>query len=163
MKIATKKGDFGKTDTATGRIEKHSPLMECLGQLDICIAETIVLAANYPHLKEKCQRIVEDCSLICAILTHYQPNESFAKRTEWLDKEIEEVSKNLQYQFIYPYDNLCAACINRLRTYVRTTERALWRLHLTTPIDQEILSYLNRLSDFWYGECCKELERTDQA
>ncbi len=162
MTFSTKKGDFGKTEIASGQIQKDSLLIEVIGQMDSCIAEVVLLATKYPFLKDPCQKVIQDCSLICAILTGYQPEESFQHQCLWLEESLDNLSE-YQFKFIYPLDNPCAAEINHLRCSVRSAERSCWRLHQKQPVSQNILSYMNRLSDFWYGMCCKELERTDQA
>ncbi|MFV0480339.1 MAG: ATP:cob(I)alamin adenosyltransferase [Anaerorhabdus sp.] len=160
MRIVTKQGDFGMTDVSFGKVSKHHPLIEVLGQLDQLIAEVTLLAAEFFSFQEDSKIIIDDCSQICAILSGYQPNYNFKNKIVWLEDTITSLSSDLQFQFVYPLDNLCAAKLNRVRTLVRSAERCCWRLHEEIPVDSDILIYINRLSDFWYCQCCKEIERT---
>ncbi len=160
MKISTKKGDFGQTDFAKKRVKKSDYRIECLGQLDSCIAEGILLAAQVPSLRETCQQITEDLNLLCSILAGYQPKELFIGKTQELERKMNVPCST--FNFIYPYENVIAAKLNHLRTTVRNVERSLCRLHDEEPLPLEILSYMNRLSDFWFILCCKEIERTEQ-
>lgn len=161
MEYSKENGDFGRTDLAEKRIGKESLLIEALGQLDMCIAETICFAAKYPFFKGNCQKIVENCSLFCSVLTGYKKEKDLILPLQWIETEIQKMPPPLDFNFIYPYDNPYAADINHLRCVARNAERSLWRCHEEEPISQEILSYMNRLSKYWYCICCKELERME--
>lgn len=159
MKVSTKLGDTGTTSAHGQRIDKTSLLIECLGQLDSCIAECVLLGSRWCEITPYCKHIVEDLNCICAIISGYMTSDHFnVERVDWLESEMNENSLTEEFQFIYPFKNEKAAQINHLRTTVRSAERNLFCLSKEQDISQNILSYINRLSDFWFIMCCKELQ-----
>lgn len=158
MKVSTKLGDTGTTSAYGCRVDKSSPLINTLGELDSCIAECILLSSKWDSLSSTCEHIVEDLNCICAIITGYNPNDVFTEeRTKWLEVEMDQESIDDNFHFVYPFHNEKAAQINHLRTTVRSVERCLFSLNKEQAITQEILSYVNRLSDFWFILGCKVL------
>lgn len=160
MKVSTKLGDTGTTSAHGQRIDKTSTLIECLGQFDSCIAECILLSSRWHEVTTYCEHIVDDLNCICAIISGYMNSDNFnVNKVDWLENEMSENSLTEEFQFIYPFRNEKAAQINHLRTTVRSAERILFCLNVEQDISQNILSYMNRLSDFWFIMCCKELQR----
>jgi cob(I)alamin adenosyltransferase len=161
MKVSTKRGDTGTTSIYGNRTTKTSLVIEALGELDSCIAECILLCTKWDSLSSTCKTIVEDLNCICAIIAGYSPITSFTDdRTSWLEITMDQDSLDESFKFIYPFNNEKIATINHLRTTVRTVERALFRLNDEQPVPQNILNYINRLSDFWFILGCKEYNKT---
>ncbi|MFV0552508.1 MAG: ATP:cob(I)alamin adenosyltransferase [Anaerorhabdus sp.] len=158
MKVSTKLGDTGTTSAYGCRVDKSSTLINTLGELDSCIAECILISSKWDSLSSTCQHIVEDLNCICAIITGYNSSNLFTeKRTKWLEVEMNQESIDEDFHFVYPFHNERAAALNHLRTTVRSVERSLFTLNKEQPVALEILSYINRLSDFWFIIGCKEL------
>lgn len=158
MKVSTKFGDTGTTTISSGRVDKTCTLIHALGELDSCIAESILISTKWDTLSSTCKQIVEDLNCICSILTGYRESSHFNDtRTTWLESTIDGANIPDSFQFVYPFHNEKAASINHLRTTVRSVERSLFALNKEQSVPPIILSYINRLSDFWFIYCCKEL------
>lgn len=157
MKVSTKQGDTGTTSIFGNRVDKTNLIIEALGVLDSCIAETILLSAKWDSESSTAKKIVEDLNCICAIITGYnQPSTFGDDKINWLEQTMDQETIEDSFQFVYPFDNEKAATINHLRTTVRQVERTLFKLNQEQEVPQSILSYINRLSDFWFVLGCKE-------
>ncbi len=152
MAISTKKGDQGFSDFKKERILKSDPCFEVLGQIDTLMALIIMHCAKFNDHTKDGMMIVDELSLLCAIISGYSNEEEFKiEFLERLDKDL-ELSSSLN-QFIYPFDNEENASFNLIRTQVRTVERWLYKCNnLTNPV---IKSYINRLSDWYFCQIIK--------
>lgn len=52
--------------------------------------------------------------------------------------------------FVLPGERLGAAAIHLARTVSRRAERLIWKLSTKEPVEQPLLNYINRLSDYLY-------------
>ena len=73
-------------------------------------------------------------------------------RLEWLETESEKINGTLQplKEFILPGGTELASRIHISRAECRDTERAVVALHLSEPVSDLHLKYLNRLSDYLF-------------
>lgn len=160
MKVATKLGDTGMTDLLNQRVSKADIRIQCLAQLDHCMAAIILYIAQTPQESERMKPQVERLSLISAIVSGY------VEETQWdqavnhqLDEDVAQMEKQWdQFNFVYPFNHFNAAQLNQLRTEVRLVESKLVELNQIHPISSSILSYINRLSDWFYLNCCNAME-----
>ena len=92
--------------------------------------------------------IFEIGSELC-IPNHKTIDKDFIKR---LEKELDEFNKNLPplKEFILPGGGRAAAACHLARTIVRRAERRVLTLRKTEVVRDEILQYLNRLSDLLF-------------
>ena len=69
-----------------------------------------------------------------------------------LEDEIDAINASIppQTAFILPGGSHEAALCHVCRTVCRRAERRIFFLHETSPVQQEILSYMNRLSDYLF-------------
>lgn len=156
MKVATKRGDQGLTDIKEGRISKADPLIECLGQLDHCMAELVLFAQEFPKQKKEIERLVDVFSLISAMISGYSDRVDLLKlglsHLDFLVEILENSTKD--FKFIYPYTCREAARLNVIRTDIRSAERSCWRAAENKALPEEIYAYLNRASDWCYLTGC---------
>ncbi len=150
--VTTKTGDIGLTDIHNERIKKSSLLIDIIGQIDECISE--ICYHNSKFKMNEAEQTIMILSTIASILSKYCLPTSFDDA--WIS-EIEQaiIDKEVTYnhfKFIYPLDNEEAALYNQLRTKIRKLERSLWKLNDENSIDKSYIIYINRLSDFYYLE-----------
>lgn len=140
MVIYTKKGDRGKTFLFNGKkVLKNSPICEALGNLDEVNSWFGVVGG----LKE----IQKNLMMISSILagTKLQFSES---KTKELEMEIDKMERKLPKLrgFIIPGGK--RSKLHFARALVRRAERSIVALPNILHTNPDILSYLNRLSDY---------------
>ena len=146
MKIYTKTRYKGETSLLGGlRVKKSDPRIDFNGELDELTA-ILGLAISFTKNKktiESLEEIQHDLFLICAGETT-----GLAKRTKSLEKNIDEIEKDLPIlkNFIFIGGARSAGFLHLARSVCRRVERRVVKLDLQS----EILVYLNRLSDFLF-------------
>ena len=159
MKIYTKTGDRGETSIIGGkRLPKHHPRIEAYGTVDELIAWIGLLRST----KQNCvspdelltiQSVLMACCTIIATDPSMEPPAKItAEDTSMLERYIDsmEVTLPVLNSFILPGGHPDAANCNIARCVCRRAERALLRLNQEEIVDQEIIKYLNRLSDYLF-------------
>jgi ATP:cob(I)alamin adenosyltransferase len=63
--------------------------------------------------------------------------------------------------FLLPGGTPLAAQLQLARAICRRAERRLWTLHREDPLPEEILKYVNRLSDLFFVMARHELDQQD--
>jgi len=160
VKIYTRQGDLGETSLwRGGKVSKADSLIQAIGAIDelnaylgICIAALTdsLHAALGPSLA-RCQR---DLFEIGAELADGKGQQRITQaRVSWLEEQIDSMSSRLPQltHFVLPGGSLPAAHLHAARTIARRAERALVALHLQHPLQGELLSYINRLSDYLFS------------
>lgn len=155
-KIYTKTGDDGTTGLGDGeRVYKDVSRVEAYGTIDEANSAIGVILSNSIQKKG-----LRDCLIniqhdlfeiggeLC-IPNHKTIDKDFIKR---LEKELDEFNKNLPplKEFILPGGGKAAAACHLARTIVRRAERRVLTLRKTEVVRDEILQYLNRLSDLLF-------------
>ena len=162
MKIYTKSGDQGETSLwGGGRVMKSHPRVNAYGTVDEANS-MLGLALSFLPSKE---------ALIASRLIRVQ-NELFQVGSELatqmsavnscpfvgdpeievLEREIDEMEESLPKlkNFILPNGSSAGAALHLARTIVRRSERECVDLSHNEPIRQELICYLNRLSDYLF-------------
>src|SRR3989344_4489697 len=151
-KIYTKTGDRGRTGTFRGRMAKSDELAETLGAVDelnswigLCRAK---LTIDNGQLTVEMKRIQKDLLVIGSGLAGSGVKIS-GTETKRLERLIDKLTKDLPKlaNFIYPTGELQVA-----RAVCRKAERRVVSYRLSVvgegkKFDENILKYLNRLSD----------------
>lgn len=160
MKIYTKKGDKGETSLIGGsRLRKCHQRVEAYGAVDEIIAALALARAlcQTPGARSLLTRVESELFLLGAELASLEPEKYLRQRltaahVEQIEKEIDELQKvsTLMSDFILPGPYLCSAGLHLARTIARRAEREVVRLSLEAPVREEILQYLNRLSDLLF-------------
>jgi cob(I)alamin adenosyltransferase len=164
MKIYTKTGDKGQTGLVGGsRISKSSIRIEACGTIDELNAWMGLLGdytINAPHVSV-IREIQERLFTIGAnIMT--EPGKLISKvplllesDIDLLEKSIDKINEQLEPMrfFILPGGNKEVSFAHVARTVCRRAEREVVRLSEQEPVNDLIVIYLNRLSDYLFVLC----------
>ena len=162
MKIYTKTGDDGETGLFGGpRVAKDTARIEAYGTVDELNALLgVVRAKELPVANEVCdpaavlKRLQDELFTLGADLA--TPNTAkpsvpriTAAMTVRLESEIDAMESTLEplREFILPGGTKAAAALHFARTVCRRAERHTVSLARDEEINDEVLRYLNRLSD----------------
>ncbi len=159
-KVYTKTGDKGTTGLLTGeRVNKTSARVEAYGTVDEINSALGLARANCTKLeiKEAVLKLQKLLMLIMADLASNNANEQYvtAEHVAILEQMIDEFDAKLPplKSFIVPGDTLGAAALDLARTVTRRAERQTLRLKEQEPetkVNEQLLTSLNRLSDFCF-------------
>lgn len=161
MKIYTKQGDKGQTGLWGGeRVGKNSLRVSAYGEVDELNAVLGVARASGmdAELDGKLARVQSELFVLGSDLA--TPGESDriprvkTAYIEQFEQEIDQFETELEplRQFILPGGTLAAAYIHLARTVCRRAERAVVTLanQPDEPLNEAVLPYLNRLSDWLF-------------
>ena len=161
LAIYTKTGDQGTTSLFDGgRVKKHDLRVETYGTFDELNAH-ISLCAKYVTSegnKRLLEKIQETLFQLCAELAteHTSKQEKLTLITavdiKLLEKAVDEHLKELPkvQQFILLGESIVASHLHVARAVTRRAERLLVKLSEEVLVRDEVLQYVNRLSDLLY-------------
>ena len=156
-RIYTRGGDQGNTSLAGGkRVPKDHPRVKAYGTIDELNAFLGLLAAAVESAKTKDLIIEIEQALmnIGGYLATESPTTPPLTATDisLLEKNIDEIEAVLPaiHGFILPADSEAAARANVCRTVCRRAERQIVALQQETNIDNRVITYMNRLSDYLF-------------
>ena len=161
IKIYTKGGDKGDTSLLGGtRVSKSHERVEAYGNLDE-LNSFIGLIRDQEikiHYREVLLRIQEDLFIAEALIARDPEKEaSFlpAMKEEeitMLENEIDRMNEELPplRNFILPGGHVAVSFCHVARTVCRRAERSVIRLNKLSPVDDIIIRFLNRLSDYLF-------------
>ena len=181
-KVYTRTGDSGQTGLVGGkRLPKDHPRIEAYGTVDelnsvIGLALSFLAQKEASKRREKLELILEaiqqklfDTGSELATLPgdEYEGQITLkAEDAEWLEEIIDAMNEELQplKSFILPGGTSLNAFLHQARTVCRRAERDILKLNQIDLVNQEIIKYINRLSDFlfvagrWVTETLGETE-----
>jgi cob(I)alamin adenosyltransferase len=159
-KIYTKTGDQGTTQLCDGkRISKDSPRViacGCIDELNAFIGLALVYSKDSKKLnilQQRLLRIQNELVKINAQLALASLKEIITiSSVENLEQELDEMNSALTplNKFILPGGNKISAHLHVARTVCRRAERVIVQLSKTDTIDNTLIPYLNRLSDWLF-------------
>ncbi|HSR05488.1 MAG TPA: cob(I)yrinic acid a,c-diamide adenosyltransferase [Proteiniclasticum sp.] len=161
-KIYTKTGDKGETGLFGGsRVKKSSRRVNAYGAVDQSNA-AIGAAANFMREKSLIDvvRVIQDKLFVVGgeLASDEKGIEKLKIRVgkkdiEFLEKVIDEVSRSLEDKpyFVIPGKTKGSAFLHVARTQVRFAEREILFLSEEEEVSEDILKYMNRLSDTLYA------------
>src|ERR1700712_4685933 len=161
MKIYTKTGDDGTTGLVGGsRVAKSDPRIECYGNIDELNA-ALGLAAVHADtvLIEQLRKVQNELFVIGSHLATPPEKKESAnlpvlgeKMVRRLETEIDTAESQLPplRNFILPGGSQTAADLHLARTICRRAERLIVGFASEQPVEDLILIYLNRLSDWLF-------------
>ncbi len=168
MKIYTKTGDKGMTALFGGtRVPKHHIRIHSYGTIDELNSWLGLLRDQNidQHYKAMLTQIQEKLFTVGAILAT-DPDKAILKSGKerlnipkisdadivLLEKEIDHMNEALppMTNFILPGGHTSVSYCHIARTVCRRAERMACLLNENEPIDENVLSYLNRLSDYLF-------------
>ena len=163
MKIYTKTGDKGETSLFGGeRVLKDSLRIESYGTIDelnsfIGLAITEVLDKEVLNLLGKIQNMLFNVGADLATPVLERNKKLKVKRVS--SDYAEEIEKAIDYfesklvplqNFILPGGSKAAAILHVCRTVARRAERRVIRLNNTEQVGENLIIFLNRLSDLFF-------------
>ncbi|WP_194852212.1 cob(I)yrinic acid a,c-diamide adenosyltransferase [Nonlabens antarcticus] len=168
MKIYTKTGDSGETSLFGGtRVSKHNLRIDSYGTVDE-LNSWIGLMRDQPvddAIKSFLIQIQDRLFTIGAILATPPEKEKLKNGKERLniskilDTDITSLEDNMDNMekdlppmthFVLPGGNPSVSFCHITRTVCRRAERLASALNENSPIDPQVIKYLNRLSDFLF-------------
>lgn len=160
--IYTKTGDFGETSLKGGlRVPKTDIRIEANGQLDELNCVIGIVRAFLENsdvwqlgLKDVQLNLMRIMNMIASLRCSDTIKEVIIdeNRIVELEKHIDEMEAKLtpSEYFILPGGSECSSFLHLARATVRNVERTLYRLNENYHIPQNILIYINRLSDLFF-------------
>lgn len=175
MKIYTKTGDEGYTSLLGGkRVSKAHLRIDAYGTVDELNAFLGLLKDQEVNRSRTSflKQIQDRLFTIGATLATQEGAEKVKKPIlllrdiQVLEEEIDELEKKLEplKNFILPGGHPSVSIAHLARTVCRRTERCVVALRESSVIDQNIIQYLNRLSDYLFvlgRAMARELEITE--
>ena len=160
MKIYTKKGDKGETSLIGGsRVSKTHTRIEAYGTVDE-LNSVIGVIRDTARFREPDEFLVSIQNLLFTIGSELAsaPDSKMnipmlqERDIEALEKEMDRMNEQLPdlKNFILPGGDLTASHCHVARCVCRRAERRVVALAAEAEIDEKIIRYLNRLSDFLF-------------
>lgn len=165
-KIYTKTGDKGETSLFTGkRIPKNNPYMDALGTVDEC---NCAIGAALSFLPKTASAVREQLIAIqhslfdlgAALATPRTTatqskiaktrfdHEAVTQLEQWIDAWDSELPP--LKTFILPGGHQAGALLHLARSICRRAERLVVPINEHTDVSDDVLMYLNRLSDYLF-------------
>ncbi len=161
MKIYTKTGDKGHTSLIGGkRVPKYHSRIEAYGTIDELIShvgllrdqdidsETRMFLIGIQDKLMNCASILAaDCSDCKVKIPQILPDDILKIELEIdkMDSQLEPLSS-----FILPGGNQIISLCHVCRTICRRGERIIIKLSEDTPVPDDLIKFINRLSDFFF-------------
>jgi len=158
-RVYTKRGDAGETSLAGGqRIAKNDLRIEAYGtvdELNSFVGLARESARELPDLEQILRRVQHELFNLGSILAtlpadvHAKQARITAAETAQLEHEIDRMNEELPAlrSFVLPGGSRLNADLHVCRTVCRRAERVCVALDAAADVDDEVLRYLNRLSD----------------
>lgn len=161
MKLYTRTGDKGKTSLIGGRVDKDHLRVEAYGTIDEAnsfIGWALALLADDERFHDLCAELQKiqhelfDCGGDLAIVNGKLPYKATEEMVVFLEQRIDAYVQETPplEKFILPGGSKAAAALHLARTVTRRAERCIVSLQKAEPINDVVLKYMNRLSDYLF-------------
>lgn len=174
-KLYTKGGDKGKTSLVGGkRVPKHHIRIESYGTIDELNSfiglllshqlpdEDVLTLTWVQHKLFSVGSYLATDPTQTEIRIESQVTEEAVARLESEIDRLNDVVPPIT-AFILPSGGAIPSMAHICRTICRRAERCIYRLHDSEPIEATILSYINRLSDYFFALARKESYRLNSS
>lgn len=159
--IYTKGGDRGETSLIGGkRVPKFHPRIEAYGTVDELMAHTSLLRdfVEDAGLQADLLRILDTEMATASVLAAdcedcpVELPEIGKSAIAFLEEKIDQMDASLEplTSFVIPGGHPAVSQAHVARTVCRRTERAILRLAQEVSVDEQILVFYNRLSDYFF-------------
>jgi len=164
-RIYTRAGDKGKTgllsgervDKADARVEAYGTVDELGATLGVAKVHASSLIADYIHrIQQKLFLINAELATNLDALDEDDPLRNLEQITSedviYLEKIADELSEELPLltNFVIPGVTKASAFLHVSRTVCRRAERRIVHFASTHPVNEELIRYINRLSDLLF-------------
>ncbi|OYR58153.1 cob(I)yrinic acid a,c-diamide adenosyltransferase [Halorubrum halodurans] len=158
MTIYTGRGDDGETDLRDmSRVSKSSHRIEAYGTVDEANALIgTVRPTGHDDLDALLETVQNHLHVVQADLANPDPDPDDpavdSDHVEALEARIDEFDGELEplRSFVLPGGGRAGAALHHARTVVRRAERRTVDLARSEPINETVVTYLNRLSDLLF-------------
>lgn len=161
MKIYTKKGDKGMTSLIGGtRVSKHDLRIETYGTVDeLNVYAGLIRGQDLESLTKESLKEIQDRLFTIGASLASDPVKSKMKipdlhltDIEKLEVEIDEMTESLPAlkHFILPGGSDQVSYCHLARVICRKAERLAVHLSENSYVDEKVIMYLNRLSDYFF-------------
>lgn len=161
MKIYTKTGDKGQTSLIGGtRVPKHHVRIESYGTVDELNAYIgLIRDQQISEHQRKILKEIQDRLFTIGSILASDPEKSKMKipdlhqtDIELLEQEIDAMNEELPElrHFILPGGNNAVSFCHVARCVCRRAERICVQLSEESKVDEQVIVYLNRLSDYLF-------------
>ena len=156
-KITTRNGDQGKTKLAQGdSVYKNELIINAIGDIDelnsvlgVCIS-----FCNDKNIMNEIKNIQNDLFNIGGEISLNDSSKNLLKddSLSFLDNRIKELNVLLEplEEFILPGGDFFSSNLHLARTIARRSERSIVDLYIKDLENNNIVKYLNRLSDYLF-------------
>lgn len=159
--IYTKGGDKGTTSLLGGRrVPKYDLRIEAYGTVDELMAHTALLRDMIADEKTReellfvLDKLMSSASIIAADGDNLPSNMPVIVDEDviYLEKSIDRMDFELPIlnSFILPGGHVSSSQAHVSRTVCRRAERIILKLSETDPVDEVIIRFFNRLSDYYF-------------
>ncbi len=161
MKIYTKTGDKGTTSLANGkRVVKSDLLIEAYGTVDELIANVGLLRDQEIQAEIKDMlAIIQDRLMVCAAILASSGEKKTHTLLSIADSDIKAIEDAIDIMekelpvltsFILPGGHTTSSIAHITRTVCRRAERRIVEVSLKHFVPDNVLQYINRLSDYFF-------------
>ena len=164
--IYTRTGDEGMTSLASGRrVEKSCVRLEAYGTVDELNSQLGLLLTYVTENVDRQRLIRCQCDLFtlgCQLAT--EPDAERQPSTVISQQDITDLENAIDLAndglpgwrgFTLPGGCKAAAVAHVCRTVCRRAERCIYSLAKESPVDANVTTYINRLSDYLYVLACR--------
>jgi len=156
-KITTRNGDQGKTKLAQGdSVYKNELIINAIGDIDelnsvlgVCIS-----SCNDENIINEIKNIQNDLFNIGGEISLNDSSKNLLKddSLSFLDNRIKELNASLEplEEFFLPGGNSFSSNLHLARAIARRSERSIVDLYIKDLENNNIVKYLNRLSDYLF-------------
>ncbi len=160
MKVYTKTGDGGTTSLFGGtRVKKNHQRVEAYGTIDEL--SSFMGLAKVKCEREDIQKTIEEIQITLFTVGAELATEDPAKlRTTITDEQVSSMEAKIDlymeevgesFSFKVPGETEASAYMHVVRTICRRAERRIITLMETESVNQNVVKYLNRVSDLFYA------------
>lgn len=162
--LYTKTGDKGTTSLVGGtRISKSSVRLESYGTIDELNAYLGLLLCeiNDDEPEKETLRFIQHRLFSVGGYLASEPDSPYFKpgctvsedNIKYIELRIDSIDANLPKlnAFVLPGGSKAAALASIARTICRRAERIICTLHEESPVDDTVMSFVNRLSDYLFA------------
>ncbi len=162
MRIYTRKGDYGMTGIHGGeRVPKTDIRIEANGTLDelnsiVGIVRSFIKDADKDDtLREIQVNLMTAMSIVAtpSASRDINPRRLPDGAVAALEEELDRISGKgcVIQEFVLPGGCQTAAFMHHARAVCRRAERQLWRLNAQDKVEEDVMIYVNRLSDLFFA------------
>jgi cob(I)alamin adenosyltransferase len=152
--VYTGRGDRGRTDLSSGeRVSKSSERIEAYGTVDELNSLVGVCRSYTKEKEEELEEIQNELHILQAELANREPD---TKVTQENIDRLEELCDHYQDEcpplrsFVLAGGTKSASHLHQARSTARRAERKIVQLDQEEELREEVLAYINRLSDLFF-------------